>query len=967
MKGQPRIVMKKHRRLTAKITVLILSAVLLFGSVPVNVFAATGFEQSISAFPESYKVKLRALHEKYPKWTFTAMNTGLDWQTAVEKECEDDRNLVEEYCSSYIYKSHASGDFNSSTGKYIYKDGGFVTASEIAVAQFMDPRNSLTASTIFQFEDLKFSSSCTVDTIESILYGSFMYDTVITYYTSAGKKVSDTVTYSQAIYNAGKKNNINPCFLASKILSEVGSSGSSAVSGKYSGYEGIYNFYNIGATDGSGAIGRGLKWARTGSTYSRPWNTPVRSIEGGAEFLSAQYVAEGQYTGYLQKFQVNPKSGYELYNHQYMTNVSGAYMQGYLTYQAYLSCSVLNSAHSFVIPVYKNMPGEKTPSPVLNIADTIRQTGKTNKTVSMRTGPSESYSRVNVSVPSGSTVTIFSKERTDASYYLSLLKYPYWYKVQYTVNKKTYTGYIYSGYVEEASTTVVKTGSYTLNCFASVSGHDDSLKIVSSDTSVASVSGKKLTVKKTGTATLTAYSPCGGFDTMKITASSSGSRKISSLNVKDRTTSSVTLSWKAADKANAYNICVIDTGGRRVKSINTSSDEYTVTALSSTAKYNMFVRSYTSSSSVKTYGVFSAVKAVTTPAKVVGAKARQGDKGLELSWTAVGNADGYEISTVTAGKYTVVAKTEDTTFSVAKKTINDASVYRVRAYITYDTAVYGAYSGKFSVDYSPMQVDKLSQKDTTAAGYTLTWKKAGGAAGYLVYAADKDGKYSLICDTKNNSYIVDEVSFGEKILYKVKGYSVTPDGVKLYANASAPFTAVTLPGKIGKITSSTDDGKIKLKWNAVKNCDGYKICTVESDGAYTVIADTDKTEYTLPQFEGKRVFSVCAYSAGSVGDLCSAYSNKCTVAYKVDKPSSIKAEALDNGMRITWSKCKDVSGYSVELYSEDMGIYIPMLDTKGTSYTVFGIKSGKFRVRAYMKLSGGTKYSGYKTVSAKSK
>ena len=72
MKGQPRIVMKKHRRLTAKITVLILSAVLLFGSVPVNVFAATGFEQSISAFPESYKVKLRALHEKYPKWSKTA-------------------------------------------------------------------------------------------------------------------------------------------------------------------------------------------------------------------------------------------------------------------------------------------------------------------------------------------------------------------------------------------------------------------------------------------------------------------------------------------------------------------------------------------------------------------------------------------------------------------------------------------------------------------------------------------------------------------------------------------------------------------------------------------------------------------------------------------------------------------------------------------------------------------------------
>lgn len=959
--------MKKHRNRISGLLTLILAVMMLISVIPISSYAATSFEKSLSDFPESYRVKLKALHEKYPEWTFEAMKTGLDWNTAVANECKDDKNLVEEYCTSYIYKSHASGDYNSSTGKYIFKDGGFVTASEIAVAQFMDPRNALTASTVFQFEDLRFSSSCTIDTIESILYGSFMYDTVITYYNAAGKKLSDTVKYSQAIYNAGKKNNINPCFLASKILSEIGSSGSSAVSGRYSGYEGIYNFYNIGATDGSGAIGRGLKWASSGTTYSRPWNTPVRSIDGGAAFLAEQYVDEGQCTGYLQKFQVNPDAAYSLYYHQYMTNVSGAYLQGYLTYQSYLGCGVLNSAHHFIIPVYKNMPGENNPSPVLNISDTREQAGKTNTAVIMRTGPSSSYAKVDVSIPSGSTVTILSKHRTDATYYLSLLGYPYWYRVSYTSGKKTYTGYIYEGYIDEASQTVVTVGSYTLRTAGSVSGHDDSLKITSSDSSVASVSGNTLTVKKSGSATLTAYSPCGGFDIIKIAGSASSSRKLSSLAVKSCTVNSVALSWKAVSNADGYNVCVYDTGGKLLKSYSTTATSYTSSGLSATSKYLILVRSYTVSSSVKKYGVFSGVKAVTSPAKVTGGKAKQGNDGLELSWKATGSATGYEISTLTDGKYKVITKTTDTSVLIPDKTVNDAAVYRVRAYITYGSTAYGEYSDAFAVDYSPMQVDRLSQKKTTATGYTLTWEKAGGACGYLLYASNEDGKYSLISDTQENSFTVTDVVPGTKITYRVRGYSVTPKGVKIYANNSESFTAVTLPDNPGKLISESAEGKIKLSWEKAGICDGYKICTVDSDGVYTVFADTKKTEYTVPEFAGKRSFAVCAYSAGSAGDICSVYSNKCTVAYKVDKPAAIKAEALENGMRITWSKCKDVSGYSVELYNEDLGIYIPMLDTKQTSYTVFGLQSGTFRVRAYMKLTDGTKTSGYVTVNAKSK
>ena len=44
------------------------------------------FESKLSAqgFPESYKVRLRALHAQYPNWVFTAQKTNLDWNTARE-------------------------------------------------------------------------------------------------------------------------------------------------------------------------------------------------------------------------------------------------------------------------------------------------------------------------------------------------------------------------------------------------------------------------------------------------------------------------------------------------------------------------------------------------------------------------------------------------------------------------------------------------------------------------------------------------------------------------------------------------------------------------------------------------------------------------------------------------------------------------------------------------------------------
>src|SRR5699024_1801711 len=160
-----------------------------------------------------------------------------------------------------------------------------------------------------------------------ILYGTEFYNTKVSYLTSSGSTVNMTEKYSDLILKAAKTSSVSQYHLASRIKQEVGPFLShSSISGKVSGYEGLYNFYNIGATSSAepmGAIINGLKYAKDGKgatqttkdKYLIPWNTKERAITGGAIFIGSSYINVGQNTIYLQKFDVNDDRGGTLFTH----------------------------------------------------------------------------------------------------------------------------------------------------------------------------------------------------------------------------------------------------------------------------------------------------------------------------------------------------------------------------------------------------------------------------------------------------------------------------------------------------------------------------------------------------------------------------------------------------------------------------------------------------------------------------
>ena len=306
------------------------------------------FESYLDAqgFPESYREALRNLHAKHPTWIFEAQHTNLEWADALEAESKVGKNLIQNSAIS-SWKSMEPGAYDYTTNTWVVFDGSdWVAASRELIAYYLDPRNFLNDTEIFQFETLSYDNTYqTIYGIQNILNGSFMEGSFV-------DTDGWTGTYAEAFVYAAEKSGVSPYHLASRCIQEVGTSGSAATGGNVSGYEGIFNFYNIGATSSGNPVVLGLSFAsQYNDTYFLPWNAKWKAIAGGAIYLGTRYINVGQDTLYLQKFNVQ---GSNPYTHQYMTNVQAPTMEARKMASAY--GSNVNQAIAFKIPVYLDMP-----------------------------------------------------------------------------------------------------------------------------------------------------------------------------------------------------------------------------------------------------------------------------------------------------------------------------------------------------------------------------------------------------------------------------------------------------------------------------------------------------------------------------------------------------------------------------------------------------------------------------------
>ena len=168
--------------------------------------------------------------------------------------------------------------------------------------------------------------------------------------------------FARIFWEVGRNGKVSPFHLASRVYQEQGKGDSPLISGSYPGYAGYYNFFNIGASGkGDEVIVNGLEYAK-----KRGWDNAEKSIQGGADVISANYIRKGQDTLYLQKFNVNPSSGYPLYTHQYMQNIVAPTSEGKKIKKLYEGAGALDNSFVFKIPVFRNMPAQPCGEPKIS-------------------------------------------------------------------------------------------------------------------------------------------------------------------------------------------------------------------------------------------------------------------------------------------------------------------------------------------------------------------------------------------------------------------------------------------------------------------------------------------------------------------------------------------------------------------------------------------------------------------------
>lgn len=307
-------------------------------------------EETLSLFPESYYSGLWLMHCKHPAYVFKAYDTKVTFAEVLKAQTVGNKSLVQDS----VYPEYVKG------GSPVYDKPDWKAAKSEVVSYYLDPRNFFTDKRLFMFEMLGFDESIhTKEGVKQIIAGSFM-DT-------------GDFDYVNAIYDAGRQAGVSPYFLASRIIQEMGFKGRSALcKGTVTGYEGYYNFYNIGSassTKEGGATVGGAKYAKWGRDPDKeeitdaeaklllPWDTKEKAITGGALWIASGYIEKGQNTLYFQKFDVLD-DGTIKYNHQYAQNIMMAYSEALRYYNSYDAISKVDSPFVFVIPVYKNMPAE---------------------------------------------------------------------------------------------------------------------------------------------------------------------------------------------------------------------------------------------------------------------------------------------------------------------------------------------------------------------------------------------------------------------------------------------------------------------------------------------------------------------------------------------------------------------------------------------------------------------------------
>ena len=711
------------------------------------------------------------------------------------------------------------------------------------------------------------------------------------------------------------------------------------------GYKWIYVSVTYNGKSYTGYIREDLVDLVT-NDYNRPWTNPYLSIYNGAKWIANNYGK--QFTGYLQKFNVNPASS-NMHDHEYMANVQGAASEGAKAYTAYKNANLLNSDITFTIPVFNNMPndypdgvkasvtnsgieiswnqvpgapmyrvfykanGESSWHKAADTTDTsYTWTGakagtKYNFTVGCTSGENgtltSSYDKTGASVTYVAKPEISSVSNDPTGVKIS------WGKVdgaeKYRVYYKT-AGGSWTKITDTASASYTWTGAksntkytFTARCVTSdgkafTSGFDSAGK------SILYIAAPELvSVSGSGSGITVSWNKVAGAQTYRLFYKANDESSWHAIAY----TKDTSYTWKDAKPGTKYAFTVACTDG----------DGGALTS------------SYDKTGAILKYVDAPVLSSVSNTAT-----------GVTIKWNAVSGATKYKVFYKTGnGSWTGIATTTSTSYTWTGAKSNTKYTFTVRCVDNNGSYASGFDTVGKSVHY--IAAPKLTSAIAGNTGTVISWEKVAGAEKYKVFRKTAGGSWVGIATTTSTSYTDKTAAKGTTYTYTVR--CTTADGstyTSSFDGTGLTIKAVEAP-KLSSVSNAATG--VTIKWNAVSGATKYRVFYKTGNGSWTGIANTASTSYTWTGAKSGTKYDFTVRCVDNNGNYVSGFD---TVGKSTSYVAAPKISSIANGetgVQISWGKVAGAVNYGVYCKTGS-GNWTKVGSTTSTSFNWTGAKSG---------------------------
>ena len=348
---------------------------------------------------------------------------------------------------------------------------------------------------------------------------------------------------------------------------------------------------------------------------------------------------------------------------------------------------------------------------------------------------------------------------------------------------------------------------------------------------------------------------------------------------------------------------------------------------------------------------------------------------VSLKWDKNANASGYEIEQYKGGKWTRIAKINNSStvsYNVSRLAADTTYTFRMRAYKTLSSGT--AYSDyvRLAAKTQLTNTDKFVGTAISPTAVKLDWNRNDKVTGYIIEQY-KGGKWTQIAVTKNNTtltFTVKGLADATSYSFRIKTYK-NADGKTNYSGyttvkAETPPAAV----KNARVTSTTATW-ITLEWERNANVTGYAIEQYKG-GKWTQIAVT-KNNTTLKFIvkglnpDTKYSFRIRTYKTNGTKTTYGGYVSMAGTT-RIANVAKFNATALSQtAVKLSWSRNTIASGYVIEQYKGGKWTQINVINDKNVTTMVVGpLAKGttySFRMKSFKTVDGSNRFSEY--ISAK--